>query len=146
MVGKTDLFFVEQGVKVNVANYKKDVLVKIVLLNQSMFKGGPWTFMQQCTHKAKTTHSWLASHVPDFITSQEWPPYTPDLNHMDYYVWGRLESLVNYKEHHSLEELKKSLRWEWARLDQDEVCRVCMSWPERLRWCVRLKGRNVEQY
>ena len=73
--------------------------------------------------------------MPDFITSQEWPPYSPDLNPMDYYVWGRLESLVNYKEHHSLQELKQSLRREWTRLDQDEVCRACMSWPEREAVC-----------
>ena len=148
-VGKTDLFFVEQGVKVNAQNYKKEILVKLVEpLNQTMFKGEPWVFMQDGApaHKAKTTQSWLSSHVPGFIASHEWPPYSPDLNPMDFYVWGRLEERVNNKEHRSLEELKKFLLREWAQLDQQEVCRACLSWRDRLTRCVRLKDRNVEQY
>jgi len=29
-----------------------------------------------------------AAHCPDFIDKDAWPPKSPDLNPLDYYVWG----------------------------------------------------------
>ena len=29
-----------------------------------------------------------AAHSPDFIDMDAWPPNSPDLNPLDYHVWG----------------------------------------------------------
>jgi len=29
-----------------------------------------------------------AAHCPDFINKEAWPPNSPDLNPLDYHVWG----------------------------------------------------------
>jgi len=29
-----------------------------------------------------------AAHCPDFINKDAWPPNSPDLNPLDYHVWG----------------------------------------------------------
>jgi len=31
---------------------------------------------------------WLGEHWPDFIDKNSWPPNSPDLNPLDYHVWG----------------------------------------------------------
>jgi hypothetical protein len=147
--GRTELHFVEKGVKVTAKNYQANVLRPVVKpLNDTLFEGKSWVFVQDSApaHKAKTTQAWLSRHVPAFVTSQEWPPYSPDLNPMDYYAWGRLEAVTNNREYKSLEALKASVIKEWAALDQNELCRACLSWRKRLTRCVKNKGQNVEKY
>ena len=126
---QTELHFVKDGVKVNARNFKTTILKPgLKDLTQELFDGEDWVFMQDSApaHKAKTTQEWLEGHVPSFITAREWPPYSPDLNPMDYYVWGRLEAVTNNKEFHSLEALKAAVLKEWDRLDEDECAeRAC---------------------
>ncbi|KAL7743869.1 hypothetical protein ACLKA6_000273 [Drosophila palustris] len=69
-------------------------------------------------HKSKMTKDWCKTHFPDFISSAEWPPYSPDLNPMDYCVWSILEARAYAKPHKSLEAVKQSLLLEWDRLDR----------------------------
>ena len=47
--------------------------------------------------------------LPDFITSAEWPPFSPDLNPIDYSIWYILEAMSCAKPHKTLEALKQSL-------------------------------------
>jgi len=42
---------------------------------------------------AKTV-DFLRTHVPTFIEPENWPPSSPDLNPMDYCIWGALQQLV----------------------------------------------------
>uniref|UniRef100_A0A914EJ18 Tc1-like transposase DDE domain-containing protein n=1 Tax=Acrobeloides nanus TaxID=290746 RepID=A0A914EJ18_9BILA len=42
-------------------------------------------------HKANETQEFLQERYPDFITFNEWPPSSPDLNAMDYAVWSILK-------------------------------------------------------
>jgi len=33
---------------------------------------------------------WLGEHCPDFINKDSWLPNSPDLNPLDYHVWGAM--------------------------------------------------------
>ena len=82
--GKTPLIFVKPGVKINADVYQRDILESVVLpWSQQHFEGN-WTFQQDSAppHNARTTQHWISTHFPDYITPQEWPPYSPDLNPM----------------------------------------------------------------
>jgi len=39
------------------------------------------------SHRAKATQNFLRDNTPDFISSQEWTPRSPDLNPLDHSVW-----------------------------------------------------------
>ena len=39
-------------------------------------------------HTAEMTQEWISQHCPDMIMRDEWPPNSPDLNPLDYHVWG----------------------------------------------------------
>ena len=38
----------------------------------------------------RSEQNWQRANCPDFITKDQWPPYSPDLNPMDYHVWGAM--------------------------------------------------------
>ena len=133
--GKTTLVLVDQGVKINQEVYRRNILETVVLpWAQQHFGDVNWTFQQDSAsaHKAKTTQYWCRTHFPDFIASSEWPPYSPDLNPMNYGVWSILEARACATPHLSLESLKQSLRQEWDRLSPEDLRPIAENFKTRL--------------
>jgi inhibitor of nuclear factor kappa-B kinase subunit alpha len=145
--GKTPLVFVAQGVKINQEVYRRDILQAVVLpWAQQHFGNVDWVFQQDSApaHRAKATQDWCKTHFPDFIASAEWPPYSPDLNPMDYSVWSILEARACAKPHKSLESLKQSLRREWDRLSPEDLRPIANNFKSRLDLCIAAKGGHFE--
>jgi hypothetical protein len=81
--GVTPLHFCEKGVKTRARVYQEDMLQGVVKpLNTTLFNGQKWFFQQDSAlvHKAKTTQEWLRRHVTAFISAEDWPSGSPDLN------------------------------------------------------------------
>ena len=55
--------------------------------------GDFFTFQQDNApgHRAGDTVEFLSHNTPDFISPLLWPPNSPDLNPVDYEVWGVLK-------------------------------------------------------
>jgi hypothetical protein len=145
--GKTPLVFVDEGVKIN-----KEVYLQRILRDQvepwarGHFGNRAWTFHQDSApaHRAREVQDWCRGHFPGFISSQEWPPYSPDLNPMDYSVWSILEARACSKPHKSLEALRRSLEKEWNKISVEELRRITENFPKRLKLCVKAKGGIFE--
>ena len=45
-------------------------------------------------HKARNTVQLLQQETPEFIASNLWPSNSPDLNQVDYHVWGLMQERV----------------------------------------------------
>jgi hypothetical protein len=75
--------------------------------------GNQFTF--QPAHSAKLAQDWLTSHCPDFIDKVSWPPNSPDLNPLDYAVWGAMLETYNKltTKPKTLSELKNTLQIIW---------------------------------
>ena len=65
--------------------------------------GRPYIFQQDSalSHKYQNTQEWLEDHFYGHITPNLWPPNSPDLNPMDYYVSGVVERDLNKYPHNT---------------------------------------------
>ena len=95
-------------------------------------------------HTAKMTQKWYQANLSGFIPKDCWPPVSPDLNPLDYFVWSYLESKVNGRQHTCVESLKRSLLKEWENIPL-RMCRAAIkSWKRRIVSCIRAEGRHFE--
>ncbi|KAM8711928.1 hypothetical protein ACLKA7_012439 [Drosophila subpalustris] len=145
--GKKTLDFVDQGVKINQEVYRRDILDSVVIpWAQQHFGDADWFFQQDSTpaHKAKMSEDWCKTHFPDFISSVEWPPYSPDLNPTDYSLWSILEAKACAEPHKSLEAMKQSLLLERDRLSPEDLRPIANNFKLRLGMCIAAGGGHFE--
>lgn len=148
--GRSPLVFLPMGpkeVKINQHIYREKVLEAGLLpWAHKQFGSERWTFQQDSapSHKAKGTQEFLKKNVPNFISWEQWPSCSPDLNPLDYCVWGVLQAKACAIKHISLEALKNSLRREWKRLSKSCIRTSCQSFRKRLELVVKAKGGYIE--
>ncbi len=144
--GKTPLFFIKAGVKINQHNYLKFLEEKVLPWTQEHFGRTDWTFQQDSApaHKAKKVQKWMTENFPNFIKHEEWPSSSPDLNPMDFCIWNLLQERACKKPHTSLKTLKTSLKKEWREIDLSTVKKCCKEFLKRLDLCIEAKGGHFE--
>ena len=144
--GKTPIVFIEPGTKVD-RFYYINLLEQELLPSIREQSGRHWTFMQDSapSHRASATMEFLKANTPDFISPNLWPPNSPDLNCVDYSIWGELEEKV-YKNRkiRTLEDLKESIVAEWNAFPQHFIRKAIQQWHPRLLACVLENGGHVE--
>lgn len=147
--GCTELVFVPKGVKICAANYISDVLEPYVLpMNWEQLGEEEWIYQQDSApaHKFKITQAWLKEHVPAFISHSEWPPNSPDLNPLDYFVWSKLLSMLGGVRYKNIADLKRALVKAWSKFPQHELRAAILQWRTRLKACVKAKGGHIEHH
>lgn len=147
--GRSPLIFMPMGrneVKINQHIYRENVLEAGLLpWAREHFGSKRWTFQQDSapSHKAKGTQNWLKKNVPAFIPHELWPSSSPDLNPLDYCVWGILQARACAKKHTCLESLKKDLNRVWKGISQNIIRSSCQSFERRLKDVVKAKGGYI---
>jgi hypothetical protein len=94
--GKSRLHFIDPGVKVNAIYYRNKLMSTGLLPDMREKSQGHWVFQQDSApaHRAKETIEFLQREVPELIDPDLWPANSPDLNPVDYRVWGNLQEMV----------------------------------------------------
>ena len=145
--GKGRLHFVPDQTKIN-AGYYNEELLPLLLEDCNNLLQDNFVFQQDGApaHTARQTQMWLAANCPDFIRKDEWPPNSPDLNPMDFCVWGMM--LAAYQKHRpkptTKAELKVVLQEIWDSLSQNSIDRAILGVRKRLRACVEADGGHFE--
>jgi transposase len=145
--GRSPLVFVPSGVKLNSQRYISDILEAVLLpWARKHFNGSPWSFQQDSapSHGSNMTQNWIQGHIPAFISKNEWPSRSPDLNPLDFSVWAILESRVCRTPHDSLDSLKSKLTREWDLIPQEMLRVSCEAFPRRLEAVIKNKGGHIE--
>ena len=90
---------------------------------------------------AKLAQDWITTNCSEFIGKDEWPPNSPDLNPLDYL--NATSQQIQLKPE-IIDELKKVLQLIWDQLPQDSIKKTILSFPKRLRACVKAGGGHFE--
>ena len=73
-----------------------------------------------------------------------WPPNSPDLNPVDYKIWGIIQQRVYECRLNNVEELKQRLVDVCNGLQQSVIDSAVKEWRKRLKACVGAQGRHFE--
>jgi hypothetical protein len=144
-LGRTSLHVVDAGVKIN-GQYYRDVLLMRDLLPDIRHFSDFYTFQQDGApaHRARETVDLLRRETPDLIEPTLWPPNSPDLNPVDYKIWGVLQERVYREKIQDVDELRHRIQQEWERLDQRIIDDAVRQWRTRLSACVAAGGGHFE--
>jgi hypothetical protein len=94
--------------------------------------------------KAKTIQEWLRRNAPAFISAEDWPSGSPDLNPRDYKLWAVLEDMACQKRQNNLDSLKRSFVKPAAEILLETVRAAIAEWPESLKACVEAEGGHFK--
>jgi len=104
--------------------------------------GNEFVFQQDSApaHRARETIELLRRDAPDFISPEQRPPNSPDLNPVDYKNWATMQErvyqimLTNYE----------CLLNVWSSIEQDVIDASIDQWRVRLKTCVRSRSGHFE--
>jgi len=72
---------------------------------------GVWRLLcvptRQCIGAQGTRDNQAAAETPAFISPNLWPPNSPDLNPVDYKIWGVMQDQVYQKKVKDVNELRE---------------------------------------
>lgn len=145
--GKGRLHFVPQKTKVNADYYQQQLLPELLHDSHNLLQED-FIFQQDGapSHTAASVQQFLQQHCPDFITKSQWPPNSPDINPLDFYVWGAM--LHRYQQlqpkPQNTEQLKVALQSIWDDLPLSEIQPAILSVRRRLRACIKVDGGHFE--
>ena len=97
-------------------------------------------------HTAKTTLNLLEQHFGDNIISNKidnfWPPYSPDLNPCDFYLWGFLKDFVFKTSVSSIEEMKNKIISGCEQVSESTCKKVIDNFNFRVNYCATKRGKH----
>jgi hypothetical protein len=95
-------------------------------------------------HTAKETSRALRVMFGEFNAEELWPPRSRDLNPCNFYLWGKLKSVVYSNSPHDLETLKQNIREAIYSVQQPELQLVSSNLFKRIQACLTAEGRHFE--
>ena len=136
----------EVGLKVNTKVYL-DVLKRVVIpwCNQ-VADGRPWVRQQESApaHKSKETKAWLQKESYNFVSFSQWPPSSPELNPLDYFVWSYVENIINMTSHNTKASLTATICQVFAKLTPPLVENACSQFQIRIKAVIEAEGGYIE--
>ena len=101
-------------------------------------------------HTAANSRQWLAENFGQRVISHktefEWAPHSPDLNPLDFFLWGYLKDCVYRESPGTITELKTSIisHVQRIRLDHELFARVIEDFKRRVGACLTRRGGHIE--
>ncbi len=95
-------------------------------------------------HTAKKVQKFCKADFADFWSADVWPSSSPDLNLLDYAVWGVLEQATNKTSHSNISSLNAAIEEEWAKMPKDFLVKSCAAFRGRVEVVIECNGNHIE--
>lgn len=101
-------------------------------------------------HYVRPVREWLDNHYPEQWIGRrgpiEWPPRSPDLTPLDFFLWGHLKSVVFKTQPDSIEQLQQRIVQECRAISPETLENVRKQFEYRLYLCLEKNGTHFEQF
>ena len=98
------------------------------------------------SHTAKKTLDLLKKYFDERIISNKlenfWPPYSPELNICDFYLWGYLKDSVFSNKIDNCCELKEKIKLEINKISLETCKKAINNLEFRLQYCIAKNGKH----
>jgi hypothetical protein len=118
-------------------------------IKKSIQQFQPW--FQQDGHPAHSStiaRTWLDEAFPDrwigLYGPVEWPPRSPDLTPLDYFLWGYLKSVVYNNRPETVDQLKNEIVRHCRAIEANVLQNVMNGFVARIGHCIAAEGRQFE--
>jgi len=137
---------ISQGPKLTASTIAMKCWPKGLLPVIHRLSGNNFTLQQDAapSHRSKHIVAYLKANVPNFMQPSNWPPNHPDLNLVDYSIWGVLQQLVYCRKIHDLEHLKELLQDCWTMISQDLVDTAIDQFSKRLTLVICAQSGHIK--
>lgn len=79
-----------------------------------------------------------------FWSKDLWPPNSPDLNPLDFFVWGVIERDSNKSRHANRDSLAIAIQNAFANLDPSILAKACSRFRPRIEAVLEVNGGYIE--
>lgn len=86
-------------------------------------------------------NTWIGRNAP-----VNWPPRSPDLSVLDFYLWGMVKSRVYQKSYSTVDNLREAVLQAFADIDGRSVKRATNSVLKRCNLCINHNGGHFEHF
>ena len=97
--------------KINGAYYREVLLTQKLLPIIRQISGNEFVFQEDIASasRARETIELLRRETPDFISPEQWPLNSPDLNPVDYKMWATMQQRIYQTKFRYVDELRQRL-------------------------------------
>ena len=99
-----------------------------------LFKNSDWTFQQDgaSSHTSLKAQEKCIEKFESFIPKERWPPNSPELNSLDYSIWAKISSNIDYKKVISIKTLINQVRKSVKQIDTIYLQEIIGSFLKRV--------------
>ncbi len=144
---RMDPYWFEKGIRINTTVYLKVMQDVVKLWLDLNYPQGGYVFQQDSapSHKSKVTQKWCQENLAEFWPWEMWPPSSPDLNPLDYAVWGEIERKACATPHKNVAALKVKVEEEWAAMSGEFLVKSCQAFRPRIEAMLAMEGGHFEK-
>ncbi len=106
-----------------------------------------WTQDGAPSHTSDTVQNYITSKLGSkgFLPKTMWPPSSPNLNPLDFFVWTHVEERACSSHYPNIEALKAAVNREWSSMSMEDVTNACKAFRGRVEACIEAKGFLFEK-
>ncbi len=113
---------------------------------------GCWVMISSCIyqqgnvtpHTHQESLAWCEENFMYFIDNHKWPPNSPDLNALDYYVWDAITNNIQRDKVRNHGLLIDEIRKEIHRVSNTDLLRSVENWSHRILLILKTKGAQLK--
>ena len=95
-------------------------------------------------HTHKKSLAWCEENFWYVIGNDRWPPNSPDLNVLDYYVWDAITNNMQWDKVENYDSLINEIRKGIRRVPKDNLVRSIENWSSRILTVLKMKGAYIK--